>query len=110
MTSGAHRNERSWQDDAEGTSPKDHTCSHVRRNSMTAGAHAAEKNWEEGTELTLTKSHTRSPLFKPRFEAKTVELFFDLFFVANLTVFAIDHEINDGSSMYLYVPFCSWNE
>ena len=32
---------------------------------------------------------------KPR----PLSCFFDLFFVANLTIFAIDHEINDGASM-----------
>ena len=36
--------------------------------------------------------------FRPRHETKPIELFYDLFFIANLTVFSIDHEINNGSS------------
>jgi hypothetical protein len=36
------------------------------------------------------------PIFKPHREASTIELFYDLFFVANLTVFTKNHEINSG--------------
>lgn len=36
------------------------------------------------------------PVFKPHREASTIELFYDLFFVANLTVFTKNHEINSG--------------
>jgi len=50
-------------------------------------------------------SSARRPLFKQRSEASTVELFFDLFFVANLTVFSLDHEIDDGHSMSLLGSF-----
>jgi len=46
-------------------------------------------------------SSARRPLFKQRSEASTIELFFDLFFVANLTVFSLDHEIDDGHSVSL---------
>ena len=37
-----------------------------------------------------------APVFKPHRESSTVELFYDLFFVANLTVFTKNHEINSG--------------
>jgi hypothetical protein len=36
------------------------------------------------------------PVFKPHRESSTIELFYDLFFVANLTVFTKNHEINSG--------------
>ena len=40
------------------------------------------------------------PVFKPHREASTIELFYDLFFVANLTVFTKNHEINSGHGEY----------
>ena len=40
------------------------------------------------------------PVFKPHRESSTVELFYDLFFVANLTVFTKNHEINSGHGGY----------
>jgi hypothetical protein len=36
------------------------------------------------------------PVFKPHRESSTIELFYDLFFVANLTVFTKNHDINSG--------------
>ena len=52
--------------------------------------------------------HTHPPIYKRRTEANSTELFFDLFFVANMTVFTTDHEIDNGegksssmSSMFL---------
>ncbi len=43
-------------------------------------------------------SDPHRPTFRPRHETKPIERFYDLFFIANLTVFSIDHEINNGSS------------
>jgi hypothetical protein len=37
------------------------------------------------------------PIFKPHRESSTIELFYDLFFVANLTVFTKNHEVNSGN-------------
>jgi hypothetical protein len=36
------------------------------------------------------------PIFKPHRESSTIELFYDLFFVANLTVFTKNHEVKSG--------------
>jgi len=58
------------------------------------------------------RPHPGRLLFKHRSEANTTELFFDLSFVANLTIFSIDHEINDGNSMFprpLRVPVQALN-
>ncbi|KAF2151582.1 hypothetical protein K461DRAFT_279070 [Myriangium duriaei CBS 260.36] len=45
------------------------------------------------------------PVYKRHKEATTVELFYDLFFVANLTVFSSVKEVNDGKTLSQYVGF-----
>jgi low temperature requirement protein LtrA len=35
-----------------------------------------------------------------------IELFFDLFFVANLATFTAYHEITDGESVLAYIGLC----
>lgn len=52
-------------------------------------------------------------VFHQRHEANTVELFFDLFFVANLATFTAYHSITDHSALLGYIGFfaiiwCSW--
>lgn len=42
-----------------------------------------------------------TPAFREREEASSIELFFNLFFVANLTSFTNVHPIDDRESMYL---------
>ena len=42
--------------------------------------------------------HLHRPIYKRRTEANSTELFFDLFFVANLTVFTTQHEVDAGQS------------
>ncbi|KAH6637217.1 bacterial low temperature requirement A protein-domain-containing protein [Chaetomium tenue] len=44
-------------------------------------------------------------VFAPRHEASTLELFFDLFFVANLATFTSYHYIVDHSSLFAYIGF-----
>jgi low temperature requirement protein LtrA len=44
-------------------------------------------------------------VFAPRHEASTAELFFDLFFVANLATFTAYHYIVDHSSLFAYIGF-----
>lgn len=46
-----------------------------------------------------------SLVFSPRHEASTLELFFDLFFVANLATFTTYHAIVDHSSLFAYIGF-----
>lgn len=54
--------------------------------------------------------HQRSdvPVFKKHHESSTIELFYDLFFVANLSTFTANHEINSAdctlplSCLYLW--------
>lgn len=43
--------------------------------------------------------------FSQRHEANTIELFFDLFFVANLATFTAYHSITDVSYLLAYVGF-----
>ena len=39
------------------------------------------------------------PIFKTHHESSTIELFYDLFFVANLSTFTANHEVVNGASM-----------
>lgn len=53
------------------------------------------------------------PVFRPKEEASTIELFYDLFFVANLTSFTNVHPIADHkgmifSSFFLFFFFFFW--
>lgn len=48
-----------------------------------------------------------SPQFHRHTEATNAELFYDLFLVANLTVFTNVHEVNDGKTLKQYVGFFS---
>jgi low temperature requirement protein LtrA len=47
----------------------------------------------------------RLPPFKHHHESSTIELFYDLFFVANLATFTTNHEIVDGRSLENYIGF-----
>lgn len=62
----------------------------------------------EPTHLELADNdHTlhENPAFHRHTEATNAELFYDLFFVANLTVFTTIHEVNDGKTLSQYVGF-----
>ncbi|ORX97855.1 hypothetical protein BCR34DRAFT_496585 [Clohesyomyces aquaticus] len=56
-------------------------------------------------ESPLTGADHEHLVFSQRHEANTVELFFDLFFVANLATFTAYHSITDGSYLLAYVGF-----
>ena len=55
----------------------------------------------ESTHTSTAKStkDPRAVVFKTRHESTAIELFYDLFFVANLTVFTDKHEIDDPQCM-----------
>jgi hypothetical protein len=54
----------------------------------------------------LDDSHMReTPEFKRYEEATNIELFYDLFFVANLTTFTDAHDINDVPALKAYAGF-----
>jgi hypothetical protein len=68
------------------------------------GRHASEA----GLHLEVRTCHEeldQMPAFHRYEEATTQELFFDLFFVANLTTFTSLKEINDSSSLRAYIGF-----
>lgn len=51
------------------------------------------------TEALTTEIHRhRVPIFREREEASTIELFYDLFFVANLSSFTAVHSIDEATS------------
>ncbi|KAF2465861.1 uncharacterized protein BDR25DRAFT_269450 [Lindgomyces ingoldianus] len=56
-------------------------------------------------ESPLTGADHEHLVFSQRHEANTVELFFDLFFVANLATFTAYHSITDTSYLLAYVGF-----
>jgi hypothetical protein len=45
------------------------------------------------------------PAFERHEESTAIELFYDLFFVANLTTFSSIHEINDANTLKSYIGF-----
>jgi low temperature requirement protein LtrA len=53
----------------------------------------------EGTDFNVL------PEFQRHAEITKIELFYDLFFVANLTIFSSIHEINDRKTLTSYVGF-----
>jgi hypothetical protein len=60
---------------------------------------------ENQHDLHRTRSSPDEPVFREHHESSTVELFFDLFFVANLATFTANHEIVDTSSLKNYLGF-----
>ena len=48
---------------------------------------------------TTSHASTHAVAFKPRHESTAIELFYDLFFVANLSVFTENNEIGDADCM-----------
>lgn len=61
--------------------------------------HVSEKAPSFAVKHDGSDHHSQRPIYKRRTEANSTELFFDLFFVANLTVFSGQHEVDDGESM-----------
>lgn len=61
-----------------------------------------------GTFRSTTNNGSSEDLSFRRFNKATdIELFYDLFFVANLTVFTYVHEVNDADSLKQYIGFFS---
>lgn len=56
-------------------------------------------------ESPLTGADHQSLVFSQRHEANTVELFFDLFFAANLATFTTYHSITDSRNLSGYIGF-----
>ncbi|KAF1929269.1 uncharacterized protein M421DRAFT_419791 [Didymella exigua CBS 183.55] len=56
-------------------------------------------------ESPLTGADQESLVFSQRHEANSVELFFDLFFVANLATFTAYHSISDSNYLLAYIGF-----
>lgn len=51
----------------------------------------------------------RLPIFRETEEASSIELFYDLFFVANLSSFTGLHKIDDAAGMSIVPPPSHWN-
>ena len=57
-----------------------------------------------GSSAAPQKQTTKGPIFRHQREASAIELFYDLFFVANLASVTAENEIVDGASMYRVFP------
>ncbi|KAF2175986.1 hypothetical protein K469DRAFT_682858 [Zopfia rhizophila CBS 207.26] len=71
-------------------------------------SYSTPTNYTTTNDIPLVSNDERlqdSPEFHRRAEATSIELFYDLFFVANLTTFTNVHEVNDHKSLSSYVGF-----
>ncbi|KAL8804118.1 MAG: hypothetical protein Q9182_002751 [Xanthomendoza sp. 2 TL-2023] len=57
------------------------------------------------TEMLVEGDDSGTPTFRTRDEASSIELFYDLFFVANLTSFTNIHPIDDQQTISSYIGF-----
>lgn len=87
----------------------------------TEHSHADNDDLEAGNETKPAESHdsndanhsnhssdnSDTPKFRHFTQSTSIELFYDLFFVANLTAFTYVHEVNDANSLTQYIGFFS---
>lgn len=79
---------------------------HQRRRNGPSDIEHDQCNQENGSQSKREdESDGRLPEFQCREETTNIELFYDLFFVANLTTFNEVHEINSSSALTSYVGF-----
>lgn len=77
---------------------EDHLEHHQDRKSDSSHSETDLTSDEEGATTKADQTHParhRMPIFREREEAHSIELFYDLFFVANLTSFTGVHSIDD---------------
>ncbi|KAL9581566.1 MAG: hypothetical protein Q9212_003819, partial [Teloschistes hypoglaucus] len=55
--------------------------------------------------VSIREDRPGTPAFRQREEASSIELFYDLFFVANLTSFTTVHAIDDAETITSYIGF-----
>ncbi|KAF2154572.1 hypothetical protein K461DRAFT_319114 [Myriangium duriaei CBS 260.36] len=92
-----------FNDSAERQHPSEHY--HKRESSFSRGRRHSPNKPEEFPEAKQIRSISPDPLFDRHTEATNIELFYDLFFVANLTVFSSVKEVNDGRTLSQYIGF-----
>jgi hypothetical protein len=68
-------------------------------------AEATESNGQKSMNEADDALLSELPAFERHEESTAIELFYDLFFVANLTTFSNIHEINDTKTLTSYVGF-----
>ncbi|TKX19958.1 hypothetical protein C1H76_7842 [Elsinoe australis] len=86
--------------------PRSHA--HFRRTSRTRSQTLSLNDVRDLSDISLDEKDTYSldsPVFKRHSEATHSELFYDLFFVANLTVFSSVKEVNDTTTLQQYIGF-----
>ncbi|KAL9613492.1 MAG: hypothetical protein Q9167_001988 [Letrouitia subvulpina] len=72
-----------------------------------AHGHGSEQSsMKKGEEVvTVQEQYDATPAFREREEASSIELFYDLFFVANLTTFTANKPIDDKQTISGYIGF-----
>lgn len=72
---------------------------------MRSDIKAQSPHYDKRDESSSGESKTASSLVRQQREASNLELFYDLFFTANLTVFTAVHEVRDSETLKQYVGF-----
>jgi hypothetical protein len=80
------------------SSPLDHKAVKVHDGPHEETKMNAEEHVIEFDETRLHLTDSDAPMFKHHHEATSIELFYDLFFVANLATFTANHEIDTRES------------
>lgn len=70
--------------------------------SQVAAANGDDTTVKEQFQIEIHNTALDRPQFRRSEKTTNIELFFDLFFVANLTSFTNLHEVNSGSSNQLF--------
>ena len=82
---------------------------HEERGLVSEGSFAPDRPPKENIEPNVYETTDaelhNNPQFHRHAEATNAELFYDLFFVANLTVFTQQHEVNDSKTLAQYIGF-----
>lgn len=66
---------------------------------------STSSSYKSGHDSHAVTRNPDQPTLKRAHEAPTIQLFFDLFFVANLTTFTTIHEVDDWSSEFLFAIY-----
>lgn len=83
-------------------------CAYCQAGQVLTETTDLEPHPNQETERHSPSQRSKLPSFKHRHESSTIELFYDLFFVANLSSFSGNHEIVDSKSKFrsLFLVIC----
>ncbi|KAL8735395.1 MAG: hypothetical protein Q9166_000940 [cf. Caloplaca sp. 2 TL-2023] len=83
-----------------------HQRGHGHGDHATSNGTSEQSSQEKShTQVSVREHDVGTPAFREREEASSIELFYDLFFVANLTSFTTVHAIDDKQAILSYIGF-----